>query len=164
MPSAVDADIERAVALRNDGRAEEARAALERLLPSHGEHAGLRYQLAWTCDALGAEADAIPHYERALELGLEPEERLGAMLGLGSTHRTLGHYDDAVRVLSAAREAFPDARELDVFLAMAHHNRGEHARAMELLLRVIADTSEHSGVRSYQRAISFYAGQLDRRW
>ena len=157
----IDDAIERAIALRDDARPEEARAALEGLLAEHEGHARLRYQLAWTCDVLGAESDAVPHYERALELGLEGEDRLGAFLGLGSTYRTLGRYDDAVRTLTLAREAFPAARELDAFLAMAHHNRGEHGRAMELLLQLVADTSEHAGVRQYRRAIAFYADRLD---
>jgi len=41
---------------------------------------------------------------------------------------------------------------------------GEHAEAMELLLKVIADTADNDGIQNFQRAILFYSDKLDEVW
>lgn len=127
---------------------------LDRRFPNVAE---IAYQLAWTCDVLGREQEALPSYEKAVALGLPPNELSGALLGLGSTLRRLGQHTRAVEVLRSGRAQFPDNREFDVFLAMALHHLGQHAEAMQLLLTVIADTTEDPGLTTYQRAIRFYA-------
>ena len=135
--------------------------ALDARYPNVGE---IAYQIAWTHDVLGQEREALSWYEKAVALGLAPNELSGALLGLGSTLRCLGHYDRSAEVLEAAQRQFPDQREFEVFLAMTRHNQGQHRDAMRLLLTVLADTSEDVGVTAYQRAIRFYADQLDRVW
>ncbi len=122
--------------------------------------AEINYQLAWTCDVLGLEAEALPFYEKAVALGLAPNDLSGALLGLGSTLRNVGQLQRSAEVLRSGRTQFPDNREFDVFLAITLHDLGEHAESTRLLLTVIADTSEDPGLTTYQRAIRFYAGKL----
>ena len=131
--------------------------ALDARFPNVAE---INYQLAWTCDTLGRAAEAVPFYEKAVALGLPPHELSGALLGLGSSLRILGRHDRAAEVLQSGRAQFPDNREFDVFLALALHNLGRSAEAMELLLKVIADTSDDPGLTAYQRAIRHYAENL----
>lgn len=121
----------------------------------------VQYQAAWSHDVLGLESEAVPLYERALELGLEGEDRRGALLGLGSTYRTLGRYEDAERTLRRGREEFGSGGCFDVFLALALYNLGRHAEAMELLLRALAESSSDESIQRYRRAILFYADKLD---
>ena len=109
---------------------------------------------------LGKEAEALPYYEKAVALGLSENELAGALIGLGSTLRSLGHYDRAIKVLRSALAQFPDNRELEVFLAMALHGAGQNTEAMKLLLTTIADTTEDPGLTTYQRAIRFHASKL----
>ncbi len=156
--------LQAAVQLRREGQGEEARLRMLELLAEFGESAKLLYELASTHDNLGLEREAVPYYVRSLETGLGEPDRAEALLGLGSTYRTLGEYEQAEQVLRAAVAEYPEHRELHVFLAMALHNRGKHAEAMALLLKEIADHSSHIGVQSYQRAISFYADRLDEVW
>jgi TolA-binding protein len=99
-----------------------------------------------------------------LELGLAGKERRGALLGLGSTLRTLGEYEEAQAVFEEAMKAFPEAREFNVFYAMVLYNLRKHEEAMAVLLGQLADTSADEGIRIYSRAIRFYAGRLDRIW
>ncbi|WP_037291062.1 tetratricopeptide repeat protein [Saccharibacillus sacchari] len=153
-----------AVQLRRDGRGEEARSRMLELLAEFGESAKLLYELASTHDNLGLERQAVPYYVRSLESGLREPDRAEALLGLGSTYRVLGEYEQAEKVLRAAIAEYPEHRELHVFLAMVLHNRGKHAEAMELLLKEIADHSSHIGVQSYQKAIAFYADRLNEVW
>lgn len=156
--------LQAAVRLRREGQGEEARLMMLERLSEFGESAKLLYELASTHDNLGLERQAVPYYVRSLELGLGEPDRAEALLGLGSTYRTLGEYEQAEKILRAAAAEYPQHRELHVFLAMALHNLGKHAEAMELLLKEIADHSSHIGVQSYQRAIAFYADRLDEVW
>jgi len=85
-------------------------------------------------DRHGEESAAIPDYERALALGLAPEQRWQALLGLGSSLRNVGRREEAVRVLRAAVAEFPDQAALRPFLALALHSQGEGREAIVALL------------------------------
>ncbi len=145
---------------RHGGQVAQVLKQLKELDAQFPNVAEINYQLAWTCDVLGREAEALPYYEKAVALGLPANELAGALLGLGSTLRNLGQLERSAEVLRSGQAQFPDNREFDVFLALTLHNLGQHAEATKLLLTVIADTSEDPGLTAYQRAIRFYAGKL----
>ncbi|WP_369211647.1 tetratricopeptide repeat protein [Streptomyces flavofungini] len=151
-----------AVNLREAGRREEAREQLVRLaarFPGDGEVA---YQTAWVHDTLGLEAEAVPYYERALAgEALDGDDRRGALLGLGSTYRILGRYEEAVTTLEAAVDEFPADNGLKMFLAMALYNVGRTHDAMRLLLTQLVATSNDPEVEGYRPAIEEYAKDLD---
>ncbi|WP_440119013.1 tetratricopeptide repeat protein [Paenibacillus sp. QZ-Y1] len=156
--------LERAIFLRQEGKIQEAIELLQETAVEDPENAQVWYQLAWAHDSLGLEQEAVPHYERALSLGLPGEDRAGAILGLGSTYRTLGQYAQAKAWFEKGMSEFPEHREFEVFYAMVLYNLGEHAEAMQRLLVQLADTSSDKGITDYSRAIRFYADQLDRVW
>lgn len=122
------------------------------------------FALACELDGRGREREAIPHYERAIALGLAGEELPMALLQLGSSHRALGEYERAVAVWREAVARFPNDRALAVFLAMGLYNLGQGAAAAEILLRQLAETSADPGIARYRRAILFYADKLDETW
>nr|WP_313639035.1 tetratricopeptide repeat protein [Paenibacillus sp.] len=153
-----------AVALRNEGKAEEARMILLELYEQNANDAELLYQLAWTHDVLGLEREAVPFYEKSLALGLPSEQRVGALLGLGSAYRTLGEYDYSKAILEQAVREYPENKEFPVFLAMTMHNLGDHSLAMGMLLKLLAETSSDEGIRSYSKAISYYSDKLEQVW
>ncbi len=148
------------VGARHGGQIDHVLGLLKKLDERFPNVAEINYQVAWTCDVLGKEAEALPYYEKAVALGLPENELAGALIGLGSTLRSLGQYDRAIEVLRSALAQFPDNREFEVFLAMALHGAGQHTEAMKLLLTTIADTTEDPGLTAYQRAIRFQAGKL----
>jgi tetratricopeptide (TPR) repeat protein len=149
-----------AVALRTADRTEEARQRLLALGERFPADAEIAYQTAWAHDRLGLEAEAAPFYERALKGQLNSTDRLGALLGLGSTYRVLGRYEEAVATLRAGLAEFPGDGPLRTFLAMALYNVGEAHEGMRLLLNLLAETSQDAGVRQYRPAIEFYAKDL----
>lgn len=157
-------DIGQAIRLREAGNGAEAKRLLKALNNEKPGQASVLYQLAWTCDSLGDEREAVPYYEEAIRIGLPEEDEPGAMLGLGSTYRTLGRYGDADVLFREARSKYPGRREFRVFHAMTLYNLGRHAEAMGLLLGEIAETSADPGVGKYRRAIAFYADKLDQIW
>jgi tetratricopeptide (TPR) repeat protein len=160
----MDDQLTEALRLRKEGRHEDSRMLIMELVAAHPDDAYLNYQAAWAHDLLGLEREAVPFYTRAIGLGLEDEHLAGALLGLGSTYRALGAYDDAVKTLRRGVETFPDEGALRVFLAMALYNAGKQREAMESLLRVVAESSQDPSIVGYKRAIEFYAGRLDETW
>jgi predicted Zn-dependent protease len=161
----IEAELARAVSLREAGKLTEARDLLLRLSSAAPDDARVAYQTAWVHDRLGLEADAVPFYVRALDgIGLSAVERRGALLGLGSTYRTLGRYAEAVDVLSGGVAEFPDDRALAVFLAMARYNAGDAKEAVSALLTLLVDTTSDPEIQGYGRAIALYASDLDRVW
>ncbi len=156
--------LEEAIELRSAGRAEEARAILLELVAASPNDAEINYQTAWVHDTLGREREAVPFYVRAIELGLSGADLEGALLGLGSTYRTLGMYQQAEDTLRRGIQAFPHNRAFPVFLAMTQYNTRHYSEAMELLLTTLAETTADASILRYKRAILFYAPQLDQTW
>lgn len=155
------AALAQAVRLRERGTP-QAHEELVRLAGRHPHDAAIAYQAAWSHDRLGLEAQAVAFYERALDgTGLAAQDRHGAFLGLGSTLRVLGRYEEAREVLGRGLGEFAQDAALRTFLAMTLYNLGESREAVRTLLLVSAATSEDPQVRSYRPAIEYYADHLD---
>lgn len=157
-------DLDTARRLRSEGKHEDARALLAELVKQQPGNAQVQYEAACVHDSLGREADAIPFYTAALLGDLPPSERCGALVGLGSTYRTLGMFEEAERTLLTAKAEFGGAQEVEVFLAMTRHNMGRSKEAVEALLRVLVETSRDESIQAYGRAIALYAENIDRTW
>lgn len=145
---------------RHGGQVEHVLGQLKALDQRFPNVAEINYQLAWTCDVLGREAEALPYYEKAVALGLPENELSGALIGLGSTLRNLGQLERSAEVLRSGQAQFPDNREFDAFLALTLHDLGRHGEALKLTLEALCDTTEDPGLTAYQRALRFYAGKL----
>jgi tetratricopeptide (TPR) repeat protein len=156
--------LEQAVRLREAKQYDDALQLLLSLYEAHPRHPLVNYHCAWTCDAVGRESEAVPFYRRAIENGLAGADLEGALLGLGSTYRCLGQYEESAQVLRQGVQQFPESRQFEAFLALTLYNLGDHASAMELLIRNLAETSEDESIRRYRRALLFYADKLDKTW
>lgn len=152
------------VAAREAGRLEEARTLAFRLVAEHPDDAQANLQCAWTLDRLGDEAAAVDYYRKAIELGLDDGNARSAFLGLGSTLRALGRYEEAVETLESAVERFPEHLPLRVFRALAHYNTGRHKAATEELLSLLVATTADEDISKYEAALDLYASDLDRTW
>jgi tetratricopeptide (TPR) repeat protein len=153
-----------AISLREAEKHTEARQLLLALHAEFPDDPQVNYQCAWIHDLLGLEREAIPFYEKAIQAGLSGDDLKSALLGLGSTYRCIGEYQKSVDTLQHALTLFPDSYEFNVFLGMAYYNIGEHAKAMQLLLNSLANTSSDDGILRYQRAIRFYSDKLNQIW
>ncbi|MCP3802892.1 tetratricopeptide repeat protein [Allokutzneria sp. A3M-2-11 16] len=165
MSETIEAGIERITAARAAGRHEDALALAVELAERYPDDARVAYQAGWAHDKLGKENDAVPYYSRALSLpGLTPVERHGVFLGLGSTYRTLGRYEESLETLRRGVAEFPDFAPLKAFLAMTLYNCGENKEAVSMLLNLVLDTTDDASVKSYSEAIALYARDLDQVW
>ncbi|UED83837.1 tetratricopeptide repeat protein [Streptomyces profundus] len=151
-----------AIRVRAAGQHQLAREQLVALAGEFPDDVEVAFHTAWAHDLLGLEAAAVPFYERALsQEGLSPEDRQGALLGLGSTYRVLGRYESAVATLRRGVDEFPDHAGLRTFLAMALYNTGEHRESTGLLLHLLATTSQDPTITDYRQALDRYADHLD---
>ncbi|WP_018924956.1 tetratricopeptide repeat protein [Salsuginibacillus kocurii] len=157
-------ELEKAIDLRTRGNHKESSDLLMRLVEEFPEDALINYQCAWSLDILGEEAKAVPFYESAIKFGLPKEDLEEALVGLGSTYRTLGEYDKSKHTLQKGMEVFPNNRAIQTFYAMTLYNLNEHNKAMELLLKCLTATTTDSEIYSYKQAIEFYADKLDEVW
>lgn len=156
--------VELAINLRNAGRKKESNELLVKMVEKFQDDAFINYQCAWSFDVLGDESAAVPYYENAINLGLSGKDLEGAIVGLGSTYRTLGEYEKSKQVLLRGMDLFPDNKAIQVFYSLTLYNLKEHDRAMELLLTCLIDTSSDKEILSYKKALNFYSGKLNDVW
>jgi tetratricopeptide (TPR) repeat protein len=148
------------IGARHGGQTEHLLELLRKLDARYPNVAEINYQLAWTLESSGQLAEALPAYDKAVALGLTPNEHANALIGLANTLRGLGQTARAAEVLRSGQRQFPDNREFDVFLALALHDLGQHAEALQLSLTALVDTTEDPGLTAYQRTIRHAAGKL----
>lgn len=146
-------ELDAIVGARHGGRIDGLISQLESLAARFPNVAEIHAQLAWTLEVMDRAADAVPHYEKAVALGLAPNELAGALTGLGMTLLASGEGTRALSVLRSARVQFPDNREIDAFLAIALHTAGENREAVALLINTLCDTTEDPGITAHQRAL-----------
>ena len=160
----MNGDINKGIELIEKGQTEEALNLFFKLLDREQNNAEILYQIAWCLDILEREKDAIPYYEKAIEIGMDDEKLKGALLGLGSTYRTIGEYQSSLKIFNQAVLQYPTNNEFKVFRTMTNYNLGNHEDAMRELLEVIADTSSDENVKAYKKAILFYSDKLNQVW
>jgi tetratricopeptide (TPR) repeat protein len=164
MEASNEGRLRHAVELRESGQLEEARQALVELRDEFPEDAQVAVQTAWVHDTMGLEEEAVEHYEAAIAGNLSDEDLRGALLGLGSTYRALGRDEDSDLVFRQGIDRFPEFRPLRAFHAMTLYNLGRPREAVEMLLKLLLESTTDAEILRYQRALSAYADDLDRSW
>jgi tetratricopeptide (TPR) repeat protein len=116
---------------------EEIRAAgglrgLAQLRRRYPRVAGVWLESALALDRQGREEQAIPFYERAIRLGLSGSSLRDALICLGSSLRTVGRAQEAVRRFQQARRRFPGDLVVELFLALGYHDTRQETDALRL--------------------------------
>jgi predicted Zn-dependent protease len=164
MTASRDERLASAIRLRENGELEPARQALLLLRTEFPGDPRIAAQTAWVHDSLGFEDEAVLHYEAALAGDLPEDELRSALLGLGSTYRTLGRDADSERCLQRGIERFPDFRPLRVFHALTSYNLGRPREAVAQLLTLLLESTADPEILRYRRSLTAYADDLDRSW
>ncbi|MFJ7677017.1 tetratricopeptide repeat protein [Peribacillus sp. NPDC097198] len=149
---------------RKARRFEDAKNVMKTLINKEPDHAVFQYQMAWCYDNLGLETEAVPHYEKAIQLGLPPKDLEGAYLGLGSTYRSIGRYVEAQNLFEEALLLFPDSEQIKVFYSMTLYNLKQYEKAMAVLLNTLVETTSDESILQYKEAIVFYSDKLNQTW
>lgn len=157
-------EIEKAIEMRKTGKQKESNELLIKLVDEYPNDAFINYQCAWSFDVLGLESKAVPFYEKAINLGLSGKDMEGAIIGLGSTYRTLGEYEKSKDVFQKGVNLYPNNEAIKVFYSMTLYNLKEHDQAMEVLLSSLIKTTKSEEILDYKKAIGFYLDKLDQIW
>ncbi|GCE28674.1 hypothetical protein KDA_41580 [Dictyobacter alpinus] len=160
--------LDQAIQIREEGRARQDLTILEKALELLNElhvddptNAEISYQLGIVHDNMGREQGAIAFYVQALSQGLAGKDLERCLLGLGSTYRALGQYEQAVETLRRGVKEFPDNRALQTFLAMALYNTKQYKEAMEITLHNLLETTSDEKLQYFKRGLTYYAEHLD---
>jgi tetratricopeptide (TPR) repeat protein len=160
-----------AIRLRETGRAkqdqailEEARTLLLELAAAYPDDAEITFQTGVAHDNLGLEREAVPYYVQALAQGLAGPDRERCYLGLGSTYRALGEYQQSEETLRRGVSEFPHNRALQVFLSMTLYNTQQYKEAIELVLTNLLETTADETLQYFKRPLLYYAQHLDETW
>lgn len=155
--------LNQAIKLRASGKAEEAIVLLKELILEYPDDADINYELAWCYDLLGLEKAAIPYYEKAIAMGLPEKDQIEAIIGLGSTYRTVGLYEKSKELLEEGIKKY-DNQAMKVFLSMTLYNLTEHEEAMSILLKLLSETSSDHAIMQFKKAINYYSDKLNEKW
>ncbi|KQL43990.1 hypothetical protein AN963_21325 [Brevibacillus choshinensis] len=157
-----------AIQLREEGRAKqdeailkEARSLLLELAAAFPDDAEIIFQTGVAHDNSGLGSQAIPYYVRALELGLSGPDLERCLLGLGSTYRYLGYYQQAEETLRRGVKEFPDNRAIQVLHAISLYNTQSYKEAMEIVLTNLMETTTDEKLQYFKRGLMYYATHLD---
>ncbi|QYA44826.1 tetratricopeptide repeat protein [Macrococcoides bohemicum] len=160
-----------AIVLREKGRAEDnqklitqSRTMLFELLELNKNNPDVNYHVGVSFDNAGFTLDAIPYYEKSIELGLNTIDLERCYLGLGSSYRLVGEYEKAVKVLKTGVKLYPTNKALQTFLSIAYYNVGNYKEALEITLNNLVDTSDDEKIKFFNKPLKFYANHLDETW
>ncbi|MGZ3656602.1 MAG: tetratricopeptide repeat protein [Bdellovibrionota bacterium] len=157
-------EYKRADELLKKGEAAEALSLLEAITRREPQNPKAWFELAGAFDFLGRESEALPHYERALALGIDSlpaEDRPRLFVQMGSTLRNLKKYSEAKKLLTSGLELFPGHGAITAFLGLTAYSNGSYrAAARHFLAASLAPAGDHS-LQDYARALRFYNEKLD---
>ncbi|MCQ4088388.1 tetratricopeptide repeat protein [Saccharibacillus sp. JS10] len=160
--------LDQAIQLREEARAKQDQEMLTQvrdmlldLAATYPEDAEVNYQTGVAHDNSGMGKDAIPFYVKAIDLGLSGSDLERALLGLGSTYRYLGFYEEAEATLRRGVQEFPNHRGLKAFLALALYNTGKYAESTEILMTQLLETTSDEKLQYFSRPLQYYAQHLD---
>lgn len=160
----IESTIQRARELRQEDELEDSLDLLERLLAENPENPLVLFEVGGAYDVLGSEVDAIPHYSQAIEAGLEGEELQECLICIGSCHRAIGEFAEAVEMLEAYADQFPENRAGLPFLALAYYSNEQYEESVKLLLDIIIDTTADEDIIAYADPLDYYKDNLDEVW
>lgn len=140
----------------DDERPEAMWAALDVLLAERpATDAAAAFERASLHDMLGDEHGAIPHYQAAMDGGLDAERQGYATIQLASSLRNVGRLEEARALLESVRSDDRLGAAARSFLALTLHDLGLSGEALRLVL-----TDHASHVPLYGRALAEYAALL----
>ena len=119
------------------------------------------YELGGEHDSAGRENEAIPHYERALELGLPDELVPRCLLQLASSLRNAGRAQEALALFDDAVERDPDDAALRLFRAFQLADLGREREALIDVLDLARTRIDAPEIHRYARSLENYTRDLE---
>lgn len=156
--------LRRARELRQADELEDSQEVLLTLLQEYPDDPEVLFEVGGAFDVMGHESEAIPFYRQAIEAGLEGAELHECLICLGSSHRNVGEFSEAIDVLEDAAEQFPENRSSRAFLALAYYSDEQYEKAVRVLLELLLETTDDDDILAYADTLDFYKDNLNEVW
>jgi adenylate cyclase len=134
---------------RVQNRLPEAKVELEKAIGLDRSYPPV--QLGFTLNALGQPEAALPHFEKALQLNPRSQNVHYSYLGLGQSHLSLGHVDDAIDALRQATASNSRFWQIPLWLAAALGLRGDIDEARAALANLLEIKPEMNSLAQLYR-------------
>jgi tetratricopeptide (TPR) repeat protein len=118
------------------------------------------YELGGEHDSAGRAEEAIPHYERALELGLPDELVPRCLLQLASSLRNARRPEDALATYDDAIARYPSDAALPLFRAFLLADLGREREALIDVLHLARTRIDAPEIHRYARSLGNYTRDL----
>ena len=148
--------------LERDSKDDEAIEYFRNMLEQFPNDPRAYFEYAGSFDSAGKEAEAIPLYRKAIEMGLSGEYLPQVYVQLGSSLRNIQAHDEAVSTLEAGCKQFPENAALRVFLAYALESAGRSRDALTVLHELAIQHIQTPDMERYKRAIRYYTDERAR--
>lgn len=139
--------------LSRNGERKAALAHFAALRERYPDNARVWLHSAFLFDRLGREAEAIPHYERALELGLRGKDARDAYVCLASSLRNVDRQADGMAFVRQAMHRFPRDVVVELFYALLAIDLEETAAALPVICRGLLRESSDPDLERYRKTI-----------
>lgn len=159
-----DETIVQARKLRGDDQLEASLELLLPLLEEFQDDSMVLFEVGGAYDILGMTEEAIPYYEKAIEHGLDDPELEECYICLGTSHRVIGEFSDAVGVLEQAVERYPESSGAKAFLAIAYYGNEQYSESVTLMMDLLLDTTADEEIQSYSDTLAYFKDNLDEVW
>jgi hypothetical protein len=104
-------------------------------------------------DRTGREAQAVPDYQQALKLGLQPADERTALVCLASSHRNLDELAEAQSVINRARRKYPRDPVIEAFTALILLDAGQHRLAVRILGLALCENAAPGALAGFDAAL-----------
>ena len=131
----------------------------QEVFEDYHENAAYLFEYASALDFLGKETEAIPLYQRALELGLSGKMKIQAEIQLGSSLSVTGENEKAIFILGRVLKETGDPAVLS-FLCIALFRYGETMKSLKTALNFILSGNQ-GRIPEYERTLSQYLDEMD---
>lgn len=145
-----------ALTLKEQGHTEEALQLLHKLGDENPGVGMIFYYLGSLLGELGREDEALIAYEKAIAGDLRGAQRRQVFMGLVLSYWQRGLYRRGLDMARKALVEFPEARDLEVGLALNQFGSGETEEAFKKVLGLLATTSEDPDIQLYREALLYY--------
>jgi tetratricopeptide (TPR) repeat protein len=146
--------------LERTERYDEAIAHFQQVVEQFPNDSRAHFEYGGAFDCAGREAEAIPHYYRAMEMGLAGNDLPRLYVQLGSSLRNVGKIEEAIQLLNEGCQRFPDQPALQMFRAFALYSAGRHAESAVDLMELAIAHIQTADMQTYQRAIRLYTDEI----
>nr|WP_283163329.1 tetratricopeptide repeat protein [Sporolactobacillus mangiferae] len=153
MDFAAESRIKEARTLIEQGSIGQGLRKFNTLMASFPQDSRVQLHYALALDQQGMEVEAIPHYQKALQLGMRTEDVRVALICLASSYRNVGRHDAALETIERAVEKYKNDAVVQCFYSLILLDNGQSARAVGMLGHLLLQEAAPQKFTGFEQAL-----------